>query len=256
MSDRFAPAVTSSDAEAADVGATGQPAWRRIAEDLMESIGRGEPPVGGSLPTALALAERYGVHRHTVRQAFRHLQDIGLVSVEQGRGTFVIGTRLPYRLGRRVRLRENLRESGASVHVRLLGSAIAPGSDEVSTALGLAVGQPVVQVRTLSRIMGLPSSISVVSLDASRFPDFALRLERSGNSITAALQSCGVADYVRVWTRITARLARPDELELLERSAGLAVLETRALDGLASGEPLSHVDTVIVGDRLELVVEH
>ena len=72
----------------------GGTAWRRIADELAEAIGRGEYKLGDTLPASVALAERYGVHRHTVRQAFRHLAEQGLVTVSRGRGTQVTAPRL------------------------------------------------------------------------------------------------------------------------------------------------------------------
>ena len=59
--------------------AEGGTAWRRIADELAAAIEKGDYVPGDTLPASVALAERYGVHRHTVRQAFRHLAEQGLV---------------------------------------------------------------------------------------------------------------------------------------------------------------------------------
>ncbi|MGO4782141.1 winged helix-turn-helix domain-containing protein, partial [Lysobacter sp. 2RAB21] len=66
-----------TDAHAASQAGEAATAWRRIADEIEAAIGRGEYETGATLPSSLALAERYGVHRHTVRQAFRHLADRG-----------------------------------------------------------------------------------------------------------------------------------------------------------------------------------
>ena len=63
--------------------------WQRIAEVLTAEISSGGFPPGARLPTETALAERFGVNRHTLRQAIGALSTAGLVSVKHGRGTFV-----------------------------------------------------------------------------------------------------------------------------------------------------------------------
>ena len=93
-------------------GGDGGTAWRRIADALAASIEQGEYEPGDTLPASVALAERYGVHRHTVRQAFRHLAERGLVTVSRGRGTQVTAPRFPYKLGRRVSMRTNFGAAG------------------------------------------------------------------------------------------------------------------------------------------------
>ncbi|MDB5651675.1 MAG: phosphonate metabolism transcriptional regulator PhnF, partial [Hyphomicrobiales bacterium] len=97
-------------------------AWRRIADDLARAILSGRYDIGSALPPAQDLARQNHVHRHTVRQAYKHLEDMGLVKIQQGRGTFVTGARLPYRLGRRVRFRENLRALDVPATGRVLSS--------------------------------------------------------------------------------------------------------------------------------------
>ena len=98
------------------------PAWRRIADVLAAAIARGDLRPGDALPTAVQLAERYAVHRHTVRQAFRHLAEAGRVTVRQGSGTFVTEPRAPYRLGRRVSFRTNFAGTGRSAGGRAAAS--------------------------------------------------------------------------------------------------------------------------------------
>jgi GntR family phosphonate transport system transcriptional regulator len=231
------------------------PVWRRIADELTEAIARGEYNVGDALPTALALSQRYSVHRHTVRQAFRHLQDLGLVSVEQGRGTFVTAARFPYVIGRRTRLSESFRAAGLAIETRLLSAVVVEAPSLVCSMLKLPPRTPIWRVRRLGLTQSSSISVTSVSLSAERFPDFDQALARNNAAITATLRSFGIHDYVRLWTRISARRVDPQEQAELGLAADDVVLVSRALDGTPDGAPLSYVETSLVAARLELVVE-
>jgi len=83
--------------------------WQRIAEVLAAEISAGTYPPGSRMPTETALAERFGVNRHTLRQAMGALSDAGLVSVQHGRGTFVRPAPvIEYPVGPRTRFSEIL----------------------------------------------------------------------------------------------------------------------------------------------------
>ncbi len=68
---------------------TAQPRYLVIAERLSRAILDGEYAVGDLLPTEQELCDRFGISRHTAREALRKLRDLGLVSRNQGIGTRV-----------------------------------------------------------------------------------------------------------------------------------------------------------------------
>jgi GntR family transcriptional repressor for pyruvate dehydrogenase complex len=61
----------------------------RVAAQLLATIADGRHPPGARLPREAALADEARVSRLTLREAVRMLRDKGVLSVEQGRGTFV-----------------------------------------------------------------------------------------------------------------------------------------------------------------------
>jgi DNA-binding transcriptional regulator YhcF (GntR family) len=66
-----------------------QPKYAQVAEVLRADIAAGVLAVGEMLPTEAELGLRHGVSRITVRGALQHLEAAGLISREQGKGTFV-----------------------------------------------------------------------------------------------------------------------------------------------------------------------
>jgi DNA-binding transcriptional regulator YhcF (GntR family) len=67
----------------------------RVFDDLREQIVSGTLLPGAKLPSHLILAEEFGVAPMTIRQVLARLEREGLVSREQGRGTFVRAPSLP-----------------------------------------------------------------------------------------------------------------------------------------------------------------
>jgi DNA-binding GntR family transcriptional regulator len=69
---------------------TGGPRYRQVAESLLNDIRSGHLAVGDNLPGELELVGAFGVSRHTVREALRRLEDLGLIGRRQGVGTVVL----------------------------------------------------------------------------------------------------------------------------------------------------------------------
>lgn len=230
-------------------------AWKRIAEALEDGIRGGKFAAGDLLPPSTTLAEQFGVHRHTVRQAFKHLAERGLVSVGRGRGTEVLAQRFPYRIGRRVSLRTNFGAAGIPVDGSVVSCAILPATKAVAEVLLIAPRTPVHVIRTVNRADGVPVSSGMHYLDLARFPDFDRQLEAAGASITGALKLAGVADYIRLATRLTARAASAEEATLLALPEGAPVMQSTGTDALPDQTPIHLVEGVFAGERMEMIVE-
>ena len=66
-----------------------RPLYQEIADELLGEIRSGKVPVGGMMPTEMELRDRFGVSRHTIREAIRQLSEIGLLTRQAGLGTIV-----------------------------------------------------------------------------------------------------------------------------------------------------------------------
>src|SRR5271167_2809290 len=103
---------------------SGYSAWRLIADELRREIVGGTRPPGAKLPPEGELAERFGVHRNTVRQAVAALAAEHLVVRRRGSGTFVAEhTVLVHRIGARTRFSDSLGSRGRAAG-RLLESSV------------------------------------------------------------------------------------------------------------------------------------
>lgn len=62
----------------------------QIVRHIEQMLAEGELQAGDQLPNERELAEGYGVSRTVIREATKILEEKGLISVQVGRGTFVI----------------------------------------------------------------------------------------------------------------------------------------------------------------------
>ena len=60
-----------------------------VAEHIVRDIAKGVYPMGSQLPNENDLCIKYGVSRITVRESLKRLSSMGIVSIQQGRGTFI-----------------------------------------------------------------------------------------------------------------------------------------------------------------------
>lgn len=228
--------------------------WRQIADDIRVAIGAGEFRSAGKLPGELALAERFGVNRHTVRAAIAALQNEGIVKAMPGRGTEILSdVRLTMPISRRTRFSSGLSDQTRRPETAFVASAESFASEEVAAALKIPVGSPCVVLETLGLADGVPVSFALHYFPADRFAgmDEQFRQERS---VTRAFAALGLPDYVRVSTDISARHADEREREWLRLTPGSIVLEAVAVNADLDGVPVQYSRTRFAAGRVSLHV--
>lgn len=229
------------------------PIWTSIADTLSAEIAQGHYRPGERLPTEAALAARFGVNRHTVRHALSALVEAGTIRTRRGAGVFVTARPTDYPLGRRVRFHQSVTDSGRTPSRRLTLLDTRAADAKEAEALHLAPGAPVHVVEGLSLVDGQPVAAFRSVFDAARFPDFLTHM-KDLQSITAALAACGLADYTRAHTRLTAKLAPPVLALALELPEGAPLLRSVAVNVDAAGRPVEYGTTWFAGDRVTLTV--
>jgi len=74
---------------------SGIPIYIQVVERIKEFIASGRLTPGDQLPTVRSLALELRVNFNTVARAYRILDEVGLISTQQGRGTYVMNTPPP-----------------------------------------------------------------------------------------------------------------------------------------------------------------
>ncbi|MFC3125839.1 phosphonate metabolism transcriptional regulator PhnF [Pseudoroseomonas globiformis] len=228
--------------------------WRQIALSLEQDITSGRLAAGDRLPTEAALAARHNVNRHTVRRALEVLSTKGLLRIEQGRGSFVAEDVVDYSLGPRTRFSEVIRAQNREPEGRVLRMVDMPAEGPLLEALELKPGDPVVMIERLGLANDRPVVLGRHHFPLPRFEGMRRALNDQG-SITTALGICGVADYRRAWTKVTARLPVPEEAAMLGQMVSRPVLQTEALSEDLSGRPIDYTVTCYAAGRVQLLID-
>lgn len=228
--------------------------WTAISDSLTADLAMGRYRPGDKLPTEAELSARFGVNRHTVRRALQALAEQGLVHARRGAGVFVAAMPTDYALGRRVRFNQNLRAAGRvpGREILMCESRLADAGEAL--ALGLSPGDPVHVYETLATADGDPIALGAGIFPADRLPGLPEALQ-AHSSVTEALAACGVHDYTRASTRVTAHLATAIQAARLRVSEGAPLLRTTSLNIDPDGVPVEFGRTWFAGDRVTLTLD-
>ncbi|MGC8518890.1 MAG: phosphonate metabolism transcriptional regulator PhnF [Steroidobacteraceae bacterium] len=228
-------------------------AWSRIAGEVTRNIRVGAYPPGGRLPAASELADRFSVNRHTVRRAIAELAARGVVRVVQGSGTFVQEFALELMLGRRTRQSVSLRQAGVSGTLRVLGAVRMRAPTQVARALQIAPRQRVLRVQTLGEARRRVLHVGERFFPLPQFEGLDERIRRCG-SITRAFAECGVTDYLRRDSRVSAVLPVEQIAVLLRQAMCRPVLRIESVNEDLERRPIEYARAYFAGDRVGLRV--
>jgi len=229
-------------------------AWNRIATQLTDGIASGMHGPGSRLPAEHALAEQFGVNRHTVRRALSSMAAQGLVRVVQGSGTFVEEFAVDIVLGRRTRHSENLQLAGLSGRLRVLEADTCRADAAVARALNVARRSSVLSMKVLGLAKDRPLHVSERFFPLPRFTGLDALVQQTG-SITKAFAALGVEDYSRHESRIAAVLPAPEIATQLLQPVSRPVLQVRSVNVDTKGVPVEAATTFFAGDLVTLLVQ-
>jgi DNA-binding GntR family transcriptional regulator len=196
------------------------PLYYQVAQELERAIQSGELAPGSRLDNEIALADRLGLSRPTVRKAIEYLVDRGYLVRRRGIGTQVVNpkVRRPVEL---TSLWDDLATSGKDPRttVRSLRTVAAP--DAVAHALRVEPGSPVVALERLRFAGDEPLAIMRNHLPAGLVELTADALERGG--LYQLMRAAGIRPHMASQT-IGARSASAAEARLLAARAGEPLL--------------------------------
>jgi GntR family phosphonate transport system transcriptional regulator len=230
------------------------PIWKAIAAVLRSDLAERRYNPGDRLPTEAALADRFGVNRHTVRHGISVLVEEGLVRTRRGAGAFVAASPTDYPIGNRVRFHENLIAAGRRPEKRVLALDERTATAGEAQALQIEAGDPVCAYHGLSLADGQPIAVFESLFPLARLLGITAALKDT-SSVTQALSVAGIDDYTRASTRLTAVRATATQALHLQLAEGDPLLRSTSVNIDESSQPLEYGRTWFAGDRMTLTLE-
>ncbi len=196
------------------------PLYFQVSSAVEQAIRSGAIPPGARLENEIAIGQRLGLSRPTIRRAMQELVDKGLLVRRRGIGTQVVQGQVtrPVEL---TSLYEDLKSAHHEPGTRVLEHDTRPAAANVAEALGITTGADVVFLRRQRSTDGIPVAVLENYLPIE-FADISTeQLETKG--LYQLLRGRGVT--IRVANqKIGARRAHGDESELLDIDKGGPVL--------------------------------
>ena len=228
------------------------PLYHRIKTAIRQAIEEGKLRPGDQLPPERALVEQYHVSRITIRQALGELAQEGLLTRQQGRGTFVTPQKLAQPLMFLTGFTEELAERGIKPAVRVIAVRTIAPPPEVAGYLHLPAGEKVVFVERI-----LSTDSRPLLLDTRYLPSHlgislpsALLMRQS---IYSLLEQAGFRPFAADQT-IEAVAAGTREAKLLDVKTGTPLLLIKRVTVDDTGAPLEYATATYRGDRYRYII--
>lgn len=232
-----------------------KPVWKTIAEIIQAEIADGIHKPSEKLPTEAAFVERFKVNRHTVRHALSSLSEDGVVFSKQGSGVFVSFAPAKYEIGKRVRFHQSIDGEGHKAKKKTLHVETRIATKEEAQALNIRSSDLVHIHEGIAFIDDQPAAHFISAYPAKKLPNLINKLVETG-SVTSALSVCGIDDYFRIETRLTAVLCNATTAIHLNLKSGAPLLRSLALNSDTEGEIIEYGRTWFSGNNIELIFKN
>lgn len=229
---------------------SGETIYRQIQRQLVAEIRTLHHP-GDALPSESALAERFGVNRHTLRRALEGLIAQGWIERRHGRGSFILHKPLEYDISQRTRFTETLEAQGRTTQSTVLRKLHIPAQGGVAQRLQLDEGEAVGWIETLRSVDGSPFCVISHYLPLALLP--SVLGDYSGGSLHEFIETQYGWQLMRTESLISAALPQGDDASLLAMPAHLPVLRVKSVNVRErDGAPLEYALTRFRADRMQL----
>jgi GntR family transcriptional regulator len=219
----------------------GTPAlYRTVAEDIKAAITAGQYPPNTRLPSEAELAQRYGVSRGTVRQAFAALRADGIIASRRGARRVVIGGPRVQSFGELLSFSRWARAIGEEPSGRVISLDRGEATAVEAERLALPADAPVYRLVRVRLLSGRPVMVERACYPA-RVGALVAGLELEADSITERLEEMGVV-FAHAEHVIDAVAASPEDARWLIVRPGVPLLRERRLTTDGSARPVEWSD--------------
>lgn len=211
--------------------ASEKPLYYQLKQIIKEEISRGKYLPGEQLPPEATLCETYGVSRITARRAISDLVEEGILTRQQGKGTFVKEVKVKRELISVGGFSEITTASGKKPSSQILSNTIVQADDYLTSIFHIQSGDPVLKLHRLLYIDNDPFIIETSYYPLERLPGLEQHIGES-TSTYAILKNRYNIDITRSEKTLDIVFATNYEAELFkcDASTPLYAIEKLAFD--------------------------
>ncbi|NMB10889.1 MAG: GntR family transcriptional regulator [Firmicutes bacterium] len=229
------------------------PAYYQIGEYLRELIETDELKPGDKLPSEQELSETFGVSRMTVRKAMDTLVQEGMLSREQGRGTFVQRRRFKENLMTVTSFDDDMRRQDAVASAKLLGIQTVKADDRLARRLQVGVGTAIFRISRVRYADEMPIGLQTYYIPSKYAPGL------DKDDLTQSIQGLLTNQYGHrlVRTQLWLESVPADEFQATYLGVPLQfpLLKKRVLLFNDKGLPVEYLRVLYRSDRYEFFLE-
>ena len=214
------------------------PLYFQVSQIIEAAILNGTLPPGSRIENEVALGERVGLSRPTIRRAIQDLVDKGLLVRRRGVGTQVVHGQVT-RGVELTSLNDDLENSGQKPSTEMLEFKVVPADAKIAEQLAVPLGSPTLYLHRVRLSDGVP-----VAVMENWLPEDFTTLSKndiSEHGLYQVLRSRGVTMRVAK-QRIGARKSTNQESEYLdiEKNAALLTMDRTAFDNSGRAVEFGH----------------
>jgi len=248
--------------------------YRKIAQDLREEIESDVIVPGDQLPTELALRDRYGASRNTIRDAVRLLMSLGLVETRPGQGTFAVKRQEPFVTtltadaetglsgGEDERTFAEVRERGRTASASLPRVEVRSAPGYIADRLRVPVGTSIITRRQHRYIDRTPWSVQITAYPMELVTQGAadlLKAQDIPGGVNCYLNEKLGLRQIGHRDRVMVRPPDEDEARFLQLPddgsvSVISVIRTGYRDSAEGPVPFRVTFTVYPADRNQLII--
>ena len=229
------------------------PYYAQVKDLLSEKIESGEWLPGIKLPGEPELCRVFDVSRTVIRQALQELTHAGYLVREKGIGTFVAEPKMEHSPSSLTSFSRLMESKGHGVETIVLDQTIISATPKAIRNLNLPPETPVVYIRRIRKVDGIPVAIHTSYLPAERFSAL-VNMDLTGSLWSAILEVSGIGS---AYTHdvIEATLLREDEAAHLHQEVGSPAFLMNGIAFTQEKVPFRYTQGVYRGDRINFIVD-
>lgn len=199
------------------------PLYLQLREIIRNKIESGEYQPGTAIPSENELAERYGMHRLSVRASLSALVFEGLLKSIQGKGLFVTGKKKEYSIATVGGFKKALEKEGHKVTTRLLLNSFRKAGPLYAKIFDIKPDDIVYFIKSVSCSDGVPFNLEETYIPKYLVPHF----EEVDLNVFSVKQVLGFNDVfpVKAGQRLELEKPEPKDARILDVDPSTALFK-------------------------------